>query len=247
MIDLTGKTALVTGGSRGIGAETAKLLAKQGAKVAISYNSSADRAEQVVATIKEHGGEAIAVQADAGSKDGPTKLIQSVTDQFGGLDILVNNAGVFVPGALTESEIDVYQQNFDVNVRGVYATTRAAVPHLNEGGRIVNIGSALGEYPFPGTGAYSATKAAVHSLSRTWAKELAEKNITVNAVHPGSIDTEMNPDSDQNPGAEFQKQGNLLGRYGKPADIAAAVVFLASPAAGFITGTGIYVDGGLSA
>ena len=242
---LANKVALVTGGSRGIGAETARQLAAQGATVAITYNASAEEAEAVAQEISAGGGRAKAFQAHAGEQGAADRLLQNVVAEFGGLDILVNNAGVFVPDGLGEDP--AYATNFDVNVRGVYETTRAAVPHLREGGRVINIGSFLGKKSLPGYGAYNATKAAVDSFSRTWAHELAAKQITVNTVAPGSIDTAMNPDSPENPGAEFQKGLNPMARYGKPADIAAAVVFLAGPEANFITGANIPVDGGVSA
>ena len=243
---LSGKVALITGGSRGIGAETARQLAADGATVAISYNSSGGAAEAVVKQITDAGGRARAFQADSSNPQQSAQLVEQVAAAFGGLDILVNNAGVFVGDALTDD--GAYEANFDVNVRGVYTTTRAAAPHLREGGRIVNIGSFLGKKSLPGFGAYNATKAAVDSFSRTWAHELASRKITVNTVSPGSIDTDMNPaDADKNPGADFQRSLNPMGRYGKPADIAAAVRFLASPAANFITGANIPVDGGVSA
>ncbi|MEM9849557.1 MAG: 3-oxoacyl-ACP reductase family protein [Bacteroidota bacterium] len=248
MSTLEGKIALVTGGSRGIGAATAKLLAERGAKVAISYNSSADSANAVVADIQAAGGEAVAIQADGADKDAPQKLVAAVANQWGaGIDILVNNAGRFLTGTLAETGVEVYEQNFDLNVRGVYETTRAAVPHLNEDGRIINIGSSVANFAFPGASAYGATKAAVVGLTRSWAKELAGKRITVNTVHPGSINTEMNPDVPENDFAAYQKSLNPLGRYGTPREIAATVVFLASPDASFITGSEVTVDGGMTA
>ncbi|MEM9888287.1 MAG: 3-oxoacyl-ACP reductase family protein [Bacteroidota bacterium] len=248
MSTLEGKIALVTGGSRGIGASTAQLLAERGAKVAISYNSSADRANEVVAAIQSAGGEAVAIQADASDKESPEKLIAAVVNQWGaGIDILVNNAGRFLTGTLAETGVEVYEGNFDLNVRGVYETTRAAVPHFNEDGRIINIGSSVANFAFPGASAYGATKAAVVGLTRSWAKELAAKRITMNTVHPGSINTEMNPDVPENDFAAYQKSLNPLGRYGTPREIAATVVFLASPDASFITGSEVTVDGGMTA
>ncbi len=248
MSNLNNKVAIVTGGSRGIGAETARQLAREGAKVAISYNSSADRAEAVVNEIKAAGGEAVAIKANGAEADAPQKLVQAVVEQWGqGIDILVNNAGVFATGNLADTGVEVYDTNFNLNVRGVYETTRAAVPHLNENGRVINIGSSVAHFAFPGASAYGATKAAVAGLTRSWAKELAPKNITVNTVHPGSINTEMNPDVPENDFAGYQKSLNPLGRYGTPADIAAAVRYLASPDAGFVTGSELTVDGGLTA
>lgn len=247
MSTLSNKIALVTGGSRGIGAATAKALAKEGATVAISYNSSAERANEVVKAIEAAGGTAAAFQANGADVSAPAELVKAVVDQFGKIDILVNNAGTFVTGNLEESGVEVYEQNFSLNVRGVYETTRVAVPHIGQGGRIVNIGSSVANYAFPGASAYGATKAAVAGLTRSWAKELAGKGINVNVVHPGSINTEMNPDVEENPFAAFQKSLNPLGRYGTAEEIAAAVVFLASPGASFITGTELHVDGGMTA
>ena len=248
MSNLEGKIALVTGGSRGIGAAIAKSLASQGAAVAISYNSSPDRAQQVVEEITANGGEAVAIQSNAASADGHQHLIEQVVNKWQkGIDILVNNAGVFAVGNLEDSGVDVYNQNFDLNVKGVYETTRAAVPHVNQHGRIINIGSSVSEYAFPGASAYVATKAAVAGLARSWAKELAPKQITVNTVNPGSINTEMNPDIPENDFAAFQKSLNPMGRYGTPEEIAAAVTFLAGPGASFITGATLNVDGGLTA
>jgi len=245
---MSNKVAVVTGGSRGIGAATAKRLARQGASVAITYNSNSEKAEEVVTEIKNNGGNAIAIRANGTDPDTPKNLVAEVVNAYGkGIDILVNNAGVFAVGNLEESGAEVYDQNFNLNVKGVYETTRAALPHINTNGRIINIGSSIAHFAFPGASAYGATKAAVAGLTRSWAKEFAPKQITVNTVHPGSINTDMNPDIPENDFAGYQKTLNPLGRYGKPEDIAAAVAFLASPDANFITGSELTVDGGLTA
>ncbi|GFO82415.1 3-oxoacyl-ACP reductase family protein [Methyloceanibacter sp.] len=246
---LEGKVALVTGGSRGIGAAIARALAKDGADVAISYAASRDAANAVVEAMRALGVRAKAFQADQGKPDEASGLIAAVISHFGRIDILVNNAGVFVLGQVHERANDLaeFDRMFDVNVRGVAAAVRAAAPSMSEGGRIISIGSVVGEStPFAGAADYSATKAALLGLTRGWARDLGPRGITVNAVQPGPIDTDMNPDRN----GEFsdaQKGFTALGRYGTADEVAAAVSFLASPGASYITGTALTVDGGFNA
>jgi 3-oxoacyl-[acyl-carrier protein] reductase len=245
---LAGKVALVTGGSRGIGAAIARRLARDGADVAISYAVSADKAEAVVADLKKEGVRAAAFKVDQADAAQVADLVEAVADRFGRLDILVNNAGVFVAGGIADSAIDVagLARQFAVNVTGVAATVRAAASFLGEGGRIISIGSISGDIaPIPGTADYSATKAAVAAYTRGWARDLGRKGITVNTVQPGPIDTDMNP-ADSNMAAVLSANV-ALGRYGKPEEVAAAVAFLASPDAGYITGATLNVDGGFTA
>jgi 3-oxoacyl-[acyl-carrier protein] reductase len=245
---LAGKVALVTGGSRGIGAAIAKELADQGADVAISYGASADKASAVAKELESKGVRAAAFKADQADAKQVENLVKSVAKEFGRLDILVNNAGVFITGAVHDPAADrrALERGFAVNVGGVAAAVRAAVPYLHEGGRIISIGSIAGETsPWPGVADYSATKAAVAAYTRGWARDLGPKGITVNNVQPGPIATDMNPDDGAF--AETQKASTALGRYGKPEEVAAAVAFLASPAAAYITGTTLNVDGGFSA
>jgi len=245
---LAGKVALVTGGSRGIGAAIAKELAEQGADVAVSYAASADKAEAVVRELKEKGVRAKTFRADQADAKQVDSLVKSVAKEFGRLDILVNNAGVFAGGAVNDSSADLsaLERLFAVNVGGVTAAVRAAVPFLREGGRIITIGSVAGDTtPVPGFADYSATKAAVAGYTRGWARDLGAKGITVNTVQPGPIDTDMAPKD--GPVADMLKAGTALGRYGKPEEVAAAVAFLPSPAAAYITGTTLNVDGGFAA
>jgi 3-oxoacyl-[acyl-carrier protein] reductase len=245
---LTGKVALVTGGARGIGAATVRALADEGAQVALSYAASATKAEALVRELEAKGVRAAAFQADQGDAAQVTTLIKSVVQRFGRLDILVNNAGVFVLGAVDDPAADVAQleRQFAVNVRGVAAAVRAAAQVMGSGGRIISVGSILGAHvPFSGMADYCATKAAVALYTRGWARDLGPKGITVNCVQPGPIDTDMNPaNSDFAPP---QKSATALGRFGRPEEVAAAIVFFASPGASYITGTSLDVDGGLSA
>ena len=245
--DLTGKMALVTGGSRGIGAACAKLIAARGATVVVTYSKSGGQADSVVAEIVAAGGKAFGVQADAGNADAVKAGVAQAIDRLGGsLDILVNNAGIADHGPIGMVADDVFERLLDVNVRGVWYTTAAAVSHLRNGGRIINIGSFFSERaPMPGVSAYAMTKHAVVGLTKGWARDLAPRQITVNTVEPGSIETEANPDAGER--SAMIKSMVPLGRYGQPDEIAELVAFLASPAAAYITGAQILMDGGMLA
>ncbi len=245
---LQGKVALVTGGSRGIGAAIARRLAADGADVAISYAASADLAQAVVREIEASGVRAASFKADQADAAQVAGLIKAVVERFGRLDILVNSAGVSVIGPVGDPATDVtaLDRQLAVNVGGVAAAVRAIAPHLKKGGRIISIGSGLGtRAPWPGFADYSATKAAVAAFTRGWARDFGPKGITVNTIQPGPIDTDMNPADGAF--AEIQKAGTALGRFGKPEEIAAAVAFLAGPDAAYITGATLDVDGGFNA
>lgn len=246
MTHLTGKTAIVTGGARGIGAAIVRKLAAHGANVAITYSKSAKEAEALAAELNKQGVKAKAYLADAGDAASLPGFTKTVLKDFGSIDILVNNAGMLNAGLIGELALADYEKLFSVNVTGVVALTNAVVPHLKEGGRIVNISSVLGERAvMPGIGIYNASKFAVTGFTRSWAHDLGPRGITVNAVQPGPIDTDMNPAT--GPQADAQRAAIPLGRYGKPEEIAAAVAFLASPEASFISGATLNVDGGMNA
>ncbi|MCU5773379.1 SDR family oxidoreductase [Erwiniaceae bacterium BAC15a-03b] len=246
MSALSGKRALVTGASRGLGKAMALSLAEAGADVVITYEKSADKAAEVVAAIEALGRKAFAIQADSASPAAARSAVDQSVATLGGLDILVNNAGVARGGPLEDLALEDIDAMINVNIRGLILTTQAALAHLGEGGRIINIGSCLAErVPMSGITIYSMTKSALLSLTRGLARDLGPRGITVNLVHPGPTDSDMNPADGEN--ADTQRAFTALGHYGTAEDVAAAVTFLASPAAKQITGTGINVDGGMNA
>lgn len=247
-LPLEGKIAVVTGGSRGIGAAIVARLAQDGANVAFSYAHSKERADQVVTQVEAHGRSALACQADQADASQVRAFIRKAHETFGRIDILVNSAGVFVTGVVgdPQSDVDALDRQLDINIKGVVAAVRAAVPLIADGGRIISIGTTGADHiPFPGAADYVATKAAVAAYTRGWARDLGPRNITVNVIQPGAINTEMNPED--GPFAETLNKLAALGRYGQPEDIAAAVAFLANPEANYITGATLNVDGGQSA
>jgi 3-oxoacyl-[acyl-carrier protein] reductase len=243
---LEGKIALVTGGSRGIGAAIAKRLATDGASVAITYSKGADAATSVVAEIERAGGKAIAIQADAANADACKVAVEKTVAIFGRLDVLVNNAGTAIPKSFEEATLEELDRVIDINVRGMFITTQAALKHLNNGGRVIMIGSSVGERNMtPGLVPYAATKAAVKMFTQGLAREVGTRGITVNNIQPGPIDTELNPAAGD--WAAPQIVNTALGRYGSVDDIAAMVAFVAGPEASYITGASLTVDGGTNA
>ena len=246
MTALSGKTALVTGASRGIGAAIAKRLAADGARVAITYSKGAEAAATVVKDIERAGGKALAIQADATDAKAVTAAVAKTVATFGRLDVLVNNAGTAIPKPFEETTLEEMDRVIDLNLRGVFVATHAALKQMQEGGRIINIGSCVGERMMtPGLAAYAATKGAVKMFTQGLSREVGNRRITVNTIQPGPIDTELNPASGD--WAAPQTANTALKRYGKVEEIAAMVAFVAGPEADYITGANLTVDGGTNA
>ncbi len=243
---LEGKVALVTGGSRGIGAAIAKRLAAEGATVAITYAKGADAAASVVESIKSAGGKAIALQADATAADRVAAAVEKAVTTLGRLDVFVNNAGTANPKKFEEATHEELDLVIDLNLRGAFIATQAALKRMNDGGRIVLIGSCVGERMMtPGLVAYAATKGAIKMFAQGLAREVGDRGITVNNIQPGPIDTELNPVEGE--WAIPQKANTALKRYGSVDDVAALVAFVAGPEASYITGASLTVDGGTNA
>ena len=240
------KTAFITGGSRGIGAAIAKRLAADGANVAITYTKGADAAASVVKEIERAGGKAIAIQADAADADAVKAAVEKTVETFGQLDVLVNNAGTAIPKPFEETTLEELDRVIDINVRGIFVATQAALKHMKSGGRIIMIGSSVGERVMvPGLVPYSATKGAVKMFSQGLSREVGSRGITVNNVQPGPIDTDLNPAAGE--WALPQKAATALDRYGHVEEVAALVAFVAGPEASYITGANLTVDGGMNA
>ena len=246
MAKLSEKVALVTGGSRSIGAAIAKRLAADGANVAITYTKGVDAAASVVNEIECTGQKAIAIQADAADADAVKAAVEKTFATFGRLDVLVNNAGTAIPKPFEETTLEDMDRVLDINVRGVFIATQAALKHMKSGGRIITIGSAVGErVAAPGLVPYAGTKGAVKMFTQALAREIGSRGITVNNVQPGPIDTELNPASGD--WAVPQKAATALDRYGRVDEIAAMVAFVAGPESSYITGANLTVDGGMNA
>ena len=243
---LAGKVALVTGGSRGIGAAIAKRLATDGASVAVTYSKGVDAAAAVVEAIEHAGGRAIAIQAEAADAGAVKAAVEKTVATFGRLDVLVNNAGTAIPNRFEEATLEEIDRVIDINIRGVFVATQEALKHMPDGGRIIMIGSAVGERVLtPGLVPYAATKGAVKIFTQALSREVGSRGITVNNVQPGPIDTDLNPATEE--WAVPQKAATALNRYGHVDDIAAMVAFVAGPDASYVTGANLTVDGGMNA
>ncbi|TDD44432.1 SDR family oxidoreductase [Kribbella antibiotica] len=243
---LTNKYAVVTGGSRGIGAATVIALAEAGADVAFTYNSSADAAAAVVKEVERLGRRCFAIEADAADAAAVANAVREAFASLGGLDILVNNAGVGAIGPIDGFGLADIDRAIAINIRAVYAASQAAAPLLADGGRLIHLGScAAARVTGPGMTLYAMTKAALVGLSKGLARELGDRHITSNVVQPGPIDTDMNPAD--GPYAQPQIDHLAINRFGTPAEVAAAITYLAGPTAGYLTGTELTLDGGHAA
>lgn len=243
---LKNKCALVTGGSRGIGAAIVKRLAREGANVALTYSSSPDRAQQVAKEAEALGVKAIAIQADSSDAEALVSAVERAATELGGLDILVNNAGIAEMAPIDDFKLADFDRIFAINVRAVFVATQAAVKHMKEGGRVINIGSTNAErMPFQGGAVYAMSKSALQGLVQGLSRDLGPRGITINNVQPGPVDTDLNPASGEF--AESMKKLMALPRYGHVDEIASFVAYLVGPEAGYITGANLMIDGGFSA
>jgi 3-oxoacyl-[acyl-carrier protein] reductase len=246
MSKLSGKVALITGGSRGIGAAIAKRLAADGARIAITYAKDASAASAVVKAIESKGGKAIAIQADSADAAAVKAAVEKAVTTLGKLDVLVNNAGTAIPKKFEDTTLEEIDHMINLNVRGVMVATQAALKHMNNNGRIIMIGSCVGERMMtPGLVPYSATKGAVKMFTQGLSREVGDRGITVNNIQPGPIDTDLNPASGD--WAAPQKAATALDRYGSVEEVAALVAFVAGPESSYITGSNLTVDGGTNA
>jgi 3-oxoacyl-[acyl-carrier protein] reductase len=246
MSKLSKKVALVTGGSRGIGAAIARKLAAEGANVAITYAKDAEAAKSVVQAIEQAGGKGLAIQADAADPAAIKSAVEKTVSTLGRLDVLVNNAGTAIPKKFEDTTLEELSRVVDINFRGVMFATHAALKHMNDGGRIIMIGSCVGERLLtPGLVPYAATKGAVKMFTQGLSREVGNRKITVNNIQPGPIDTDLNPAGGD--WASSQTVTTALGRYGTPDEVAALVAFVAGPDSGYITGANLTIDGGTNA
>src|SRR5687768_4846175 len=246
MFDLTGKIALVTGGSRGIGRATAQVLAEQGAEVAISYVGNEAAAKETVSSIEAAGGKAQALRFDVSDTAATEQAIAEFAKRAGRLDILVANAGIAIDGLLLRLKEEDFDRILAVNVKGAVASARAAMKVMMraKAGRVIFLSSVVGEMGNAGQTAYSASKAALLGITKSMARELASRSVTINAITPGFIDTDMTGALTEEQKAAIN-QAIPLGRTGKPEEVAAAVVYLSSDEAGYITGQALRVNGGM--
>jgi len=246
MTKLLGKAALITGGSRGIGAAIAKRLAAEGAAVAITFSSGQQKADEVVQAIKQAGGRAVAIKADNNDAAAVKRAVTETVQAFGRIDVLVNNAGIAKIGPVEQLSLEDFDLSMGVNVRAVFVAAQEAARHMTEGGRIITIGSTNAErMPFAGGSVYAMTKAAIVGLTKGLARDLGPRGITVNNVQPGPVETDMNPAN--GPFAETLKGFMAIKRYGQGDEIAGMVAYLASPEAAYVTGASLTIDGGFAA
>jgi len=243
---LRDKRALVTGGSRGIGAAIVERLAREGAHVALTYVSQAREADRVAEAARRHGVRSLALRADGADPEAVVAAVERTASELGGLEILVNNAGIAPMAPIDQFSLEDFDRTFAVNVRAVFVASAAAIRHMKDGGRIINIGSCNAErMPFAGGAAYAMSKSALQGLVKGLARDLGPRGITINNVQPGPVDTDMNPAEGEF--AEMLKKLMALPRYGSADEIAALVAYLAGPEAGFVTGASLTIDGGFTA